>query len=603
MAKTSNSATGLCLNYRKLKDAEAKIDETVPILDVMKRMGLKVTRLGNTYRTLCFYHNDTKEPNLSYIANGKNFVFCFCCRLTRRPVRLWQDFFSKTFEEAVCDLAPMAGISLSDLEGAPSREELLHKEALAVNLEVANKMHDNVKLTPQIMEHLRTRFSLEAINQWQIGYCPDGDELVTYLRHKKKFSYDAIKLAGIKPKMFHDRIIFPLKNLYGNIVAFSARSWGVTPEDEKAKRTNPDGNDSPKYINTYASKIFNKSSEMYGLCVAREHVKANDNSLILVEGHPDVIAMHEAGFLNTAGVMSASFNIVAAKMLEAVGVQKIIFCFDGDRGGREGTLRILKQESKINQQLMEHGGCLRFYAVGIPWGCDPEEYLRNKDNVISMKKILRKPMTCLDFYIYNLLRTQTPQTLSEKLDFIYNIRKELHKDIKPAELQVTEKFLCDSFGLDSIQLCEYAKSMDYKEEVFKMEDEFIAAVLNDKFFQKVALEVVPPEWIQGRNNVVYRAILELYKNNDYIAFETMWDKIVYLGMAAHLGVKKEELAKRFKRVPSDPLPMIADLKRRGRKRRVADTMARICAKAKNLTEQELVEEIKKCALIFEAEFN
>jgi DNA primase len=591
------------ISKKRLREAVRLIDDRISVLDVVRQIGLKVVQAGSIYRTFCFYHNDSKEPNLTYMGKtGKNFVYCFACQKSATPTKLWCDYYNKTPAEAVCDLADQAGIDLKQFEGEPTGEEKLMQEMQEVNICAAAYLHDKLKYFPDVMDILRSRYSVDSINRWELGYCPDGQELFDYLTKKKRFSFNAVKGAGIRSKLFHDRIIYPLKNLYGGVVGFGARVWGRTPEEEKQKKQKDDGSEEPKYSNTYTTKIFQKSEQLYGLHIAREFVKQNDRTMLVVEGYPDVIAMHEAGFNNCVGVMSASFNITAAKSLESVGVNKILFCMDGDRAGRESTLRILKMEATINAALLEHGSSIRFYAIAVPWGVDPEEYLRDKDNIVGMKKIIKKPMSCLDFYIYNELRTNTPKSLTDKLDFIFNLRQTLHDTIKPAELKMTEKFLCDELGVSSVELLEYVKGVEYKKEVFGLEAGMIASIIADIEFREIAMEIMRADWFQGLASYLFRVIWQLHSNNDLISEETILDKLKFLGYHKHFGSADKVLEILNTKPLDNPYGTMYELRSKGRKSRVASAMNSVFIRSKVMTEQEMLRELRQQLAILEAEY-
>ena len=591
------------INRKRLHDAVELINSRITMLDVMSRMNLKVVHEGTVHRTFCFYHNDTKEPNLTYMGQtGRNFVYCFACHKSAPPVKLWCDYYNKTQAEAVCDLADQAGVDLKQFESEPTAEEKLTQEMYEVNACAAAYLHDKLKYFPDVMDVLRSRYSVESISRWELGYCPDGQELFDYLVKKKRFSFNAVKGAGIRSKLFDDRIIYPLKNLYGAVVGFGARVWGRTPEEEKQKKQKPDGTEEPKYSNTYATKIFQKSSQLYGLHIAREFVKQNEKTMLVVEGYPDVIAMHESGFNNCVGVMSASFNITAAKSLESVGVEKVLFCMDGDRAGRDSTLRILKMETAINAALLEHGSSMRFYAVAVPWGVDPEEYLRDKENVVGMKKIIKKPMSCLDFYIYNELRTNTPKSLTDKLDFIFNLRQSLHETIKPAELKMTEKFLCEELGVSSVELQEYVRGVEYKKEVMGIEASMIAAIMADADFREIAMQVMKADWFQGLASYLFRVIWQLHVNNDLISEETILDKMKFLGYTRRFESVDKILEILNAKPLDNPMSLMYELRTKGRKNHIASVMGNVFTQAKRMSEQEMLRELKKQLIILEAEY-
>lgn len=590
------------INDKKLKKIKYIFDKKIPILDVIKRLGVKIQKSSTAYKIVCIYHED-KNPSLAYLPHrGQNFVYCFVCQTYKYPVELWMDYTNKVLSEAIVDLAPMINFDLNAYTGNPTKEELLEDEIIAINKEIAQYLNDEIKYCPAVMEYVQKRFTTDSINKWQIGYCKNGNGLMTHLLKKKKFSFNAVKAAGVKENLFHDHVIFPIRNVYNSVVGFSARVWGRTPDEEKKKRQKPGGGEYPKYMNTYTTKVFQKSEQLFGLNIARDAIKTNNKTLIVVEGHPDVIAMHQKGFSNTVGIMSTAFNAATASTLCGLNVRKLIFCLDGDRAGRENTLRIMKLEKQINVSLKKMGSGIRFYAIAIPWGQDPDDYLRDDENVANMKKLLRNPMSCIDFYVHNELRNNTPVSLTDKLDFIYNLKQSLSSIITYAELSVTSLFLRETLGISELELREYVREVEYKSEVFKIENGIIAALVKDVAFREFAMEIMQPNWFQGNCVFLFRVIEKLYKDNDLINATTVIEKLKYLGYFKFFKTVKAVMD-RLDTVIENPYEHIYELRMRSRKKVIFKELEATCVFAKNTTEQELIQELKRRILIFEAQYS
>lgn len=592
------------INKHKVYELVKVLNNKVNVLDLIRAMNLPIEKRGNIYQTFCLYHEDKTSPNFTYFADRehRNFFHCFCCKINKGPVNIWKDYYNKTTTETLEDLARLINFDLTPYYKPPTPDDIIIEKVQEVKELVAKYCHDRAKYNPNVMTYLSSRYSMEVIDQWMLGYGGKHSDLYAYLTKKEKCSITSVKAAGITKDLFEDRIIHPLHDMHGNVVGFTTRVWGKTPEEEQKKREK-----SPKYNNTFNSKYFNKSSSLYGLHFAREAMRMKEyrtKTMILVEGHPDVIAMHSHGFKNTVGLMSCGFTVKAANILARAGVESVIICLDGDKAGRDGTIRILKLEAELNSKLKQYDKYItpmKFYAVALPWGNDPDEFLKDGENVIKLQRMLKKPMSCLDFFVNAEMRNANFKTITDKLEFIYKLKNTLLDFIKPAVLKMTEKHLLDNFGLTSEDLYLYTCS-HREDEASLYEEGLIIDMFKNKSFRKTVKELAIPEWCRSRMFCLFKIILLLDEKDAPVDIQNIIYELKRLGYA-HFFKDEREVSEILSQKRGEPdYAAIGKMRENYRKRLIAQTLTKICNPDNNWTELEILskaaEFIKKMELKF-----
>lgn len=258
-------------------------------------------------------------------------------------------------------LARKAGVDLDQFKESGTKSKF-DKTRLQEALKLSVKFYQKHLLSkPEALNYIlkKRAFSKQTVLDFQLGYSPQGPAALTDFLLKKGFKKEELKLVGLANQhgsrisdMFRGRIMVPLHDNFGNPVGFTAR---LLVDDEKA----------PKYINTPATPLYDKSRHIYGLHLAKQAIRQNDYS-IMVEGNLDVIAAHQAGYnqtVATAGTALTEYQLKALSRLSG----NVRLAFDQDRAGLEATERAIPIASKVGVNLS---------IITIPAGKDPDELIR-----------------------------------------------------------------------------------------------------------------------------------------------------------------------------------------------------------------------------------
>ena len=350
-----------------------QILEQSDIVDIVGRR-IQLTKKGQNFWCLCPFHDDNK-PSMA-VNQDKQFFYCFVCNASGNSIHFLRRYENLDFVDAVETIASSVGLEV------PYTKQIVEEtKAKEINDE-ANTIYKNCLKSAdgkKAVEYLKSRgISGETAAFFNLGYAKDG---WTNLFDKvaSKYSKADITESGlfsIKDKksfdFFRARLMFPIRNIRGQCVAFGGRIIG-------------DGE--PKYLNSPETKTYSKSNELFGLYEARSLDK-NLDSLIVVEGYMDVIALHQNGVKNA--VASLGTAITGKHVSKLMRYAKNIYvAFDGDLAGRkaawkavENALPILREDVKMGFVFLEEGH-------------DPDSYINEKgkdafikllDNSISFSK-------------------------------------------------------------------------------------------------------------------------------------------------------------------------------------------------------------------------
>lgn len=357
----------------------------VPVSDVIGKR-IKLTRAGREYKGCCPFHHE-KTPSF-YVNDQKGFYHCFGCGAHGDVIRFLTDHDNMTFMDAVEQLAGQAGMQVPK----PSVEEqkkFQRQMSLYDLMESATKFYEGQlhhQENKKILEYLIARgISLDTIKSFRLGFASDSDALTHHLK-KSGYKIESIIEAGLckaserKPgdvyPFFRNRVMFPVTDLQGRVVAFGGR---VLPESYGG----PPGKSAPKYINSPESPIFHKGRNLYALSRARKAI-GDGETVIVVEGYMDVIALAQAGFkaavapLGTA-LTESQIEEVWRAMPE--GVRAPVLCFDGDAAGQRAAARALDRALPILKP--DHSARFAF----LPPEHDPDSLIKD-EGAAAMHRVM-----------------------------------------------------------------------------------------------------------------------------------------------------------------------------------------------------------------------
>jgi DNA primase len=345
---------------------QAFIDQVLDrtdIVDVVDRR-VKLKKAGKNYSACCPFHQE-KTPSFS-VNPDKQFYYCFGCGAGGNALGFIMEYERMDFREAIELLAHSAGIEMPP-EEADNAPQVDTQKPLYESMERATKLYEGLlrqhKDRKSVVDYLKRRgLSGEIARDFRLGFAPEGwDNLMQTLTDEESIEH-ALTVGlliendkGRKYDRFRDRVIFPIVNQRGKVIAMGGRVLG-------------DGK--PKYLNSPETPLFSKSHELYGLHHIRKFAK-NLSRIVVVEGYMDVIALAQFGIHYAVATLGTS---VGKPHLEALfrRVEQVVFCFDGDEAGRKAAFRGMEAALP----MMEDGRGVKF--LFLPEGEDPDTVVRNK---------------------------------------------------------------------------------------------------------------------------------------------------------------------------------------------------------------------------------
>ncbi|MDX9706195.1 MAG: DNA primase [Azospira sp.] len=317
-------------------------------------------KAGANYAACCPFHNE-KTPSFT-VSPQKQFYHCFGCGAHGTAIGFMMEYAGMGFVDAVKDLAGRTGMQVPEEEG---RRREPHEGPRTVDLaEVMAKAaawyREQLKHAPKAIDYLKRRgLTGEICKTFGIGYAPDGwQNLETVF---PDYGAPELLAAGLvieneqgrRYDRFRDRIMFPIINPKGEVIAFGGRVL--------------DGGE-PKYLNSPETPLFEKGRELFGLPQARTALRETDTAVV-VEGYMDVVALAQHGVGNALATLGTATTAThVQKLLRQV--DRIVFCFDGDNAGRKAAWRALENSLEVLPDRKTIG------FVFLPEAHDPDSYVR-----------------------------------------------------------------------------------------------------------------------------------------------------------------------------------------------------------------------------------
>lgn len=347
-------------------------------------------RAGKDFRANCPFHTE-KTPSF-YVIPTKQTYYCFGCGAGGTALRFVMEYENSDFRTALKKLADRAGILLPE-EDAPDpeaeRTRRRRTRLLAVLAGACRFFHEQLLAAPAAVvarDYLKGRgFTRETAVDWQLGYAPDTLEPLSRWAKENKFTARdlidtglvALKdedrpAAGVYPRFRH-RLMFPIHNDYGDVIAFSGRV--LDPGSKLAK-----------YLNSPETSIFHKGSTLYGLNRAKRPI-LKAGAAIVCEGQMDLIALATAGFTHAIAPLGTALTRDHARMLKR-HTDTVVLCYDGDAAG-------WKAADRAFTELAPAG--LSVKVAALPPGEDPDSLLR-KDGADAVRALLDGAVSYLDFF-------------------------------------------------------------------------------------------------------------------------------------------------------------------------------------------------------------
>ena len=387
------------------KQLISEIKNSVNIVDVIGEV-VQLTKAGRNFLGLCPFHGE-KTPSFN-VVEDKQFYHCFGCGRSGDVFKFIEDYRGVSFMEAVQIVGDQVGIRVQTLPPSQSRpQQADEKQPFYEIHQEAAKFYHAILMTTKMGEEARQYLydrglDDEVLRHFQIGLAPaEGNYLLQSVSGKFSENILAdsglfhISDRGIMYDAFQDRIMFPLSDDTGRVIAFSGRLWR-----ESAERAKPQG----KYKNSRGTLLFNKSYELYHLDKAKQVAKKN-HELYLMEGFMDVIAAYRAGIENAVASMGTALTQEHVAHLSKF-TKKVILAYDGDKAGRLATAKALEV---LEKQEVE--------VVQIPDQMDPDEYL-NKNSPQALADLLEKTRLSRVEFLMDYWKPDNIENLQAQIEFV-----------------------------------------------------------------------------------------------------------------------------------------------------------------------------------------
>ena len=366
------------------------IDEVVGDYVQLKNAG------GGQKKGLCPFH-DEKSPSF-HVTPSKGFYHCFGCQVGGDVIAFIMKLEHLTFMETVERLADRIGYTLRyESSGSSSGPVINRSRLVAANNAAAIFYQEQIQLpaAQHGRDFLTKRgFDRDAAKSFNVGYAPDEwDGLYKHLKGQG-FSDEELTLAGLIKEgskgqidRYRNRLIWPVKDISGDVVGFGARKLASDEVDQ-----------GPKYLNSPETPIYKKNQILYGLDISKKEI-AKSRQVVIVEGYTDVMAAHLAGVTTAVATCGTAFGdehirIIRRLLMDADAFRgEVIFTFDGDAAGQKAALRAFEDDQKFVAQT--------FVAVE-PNGMDPCE-LRQAHGDDAVRNLIARRVPLFEFAIKSVI--------------------------------------------------------------------------------------------------------------------------------------------------------------------------------------------------------
>ena len=376
------------------------IDEIIYRNEISDVVGSYVSlkRAGSNFSGLCPFHNE-KTASFTVFPATKS-CYCFGCGSGGDVITFIMRVENLDYVEALEFLAARAGITIPEDNSAQNDVGVSRKRIYAMNLEAA-KFFRNCLMDKDIgaeaLEYLceKRKLSMATVKRFGLGYSPNDFGMLT--THLKRLGYTDEELivgflsgksqkTGRPYDYYRNRVIFPIIDTAGNIVAFGGRVM----DDSK-----------PKYLNTSDTPAFKKSRHLFALNFAK---KKCEEQMLLCEGYMDVIALHEAGFENAVATLGTAITSEQARIF-AKYTKKVVICYDSDNAGQTATQKAIRLLGEVGVEVR---------ILKMSGAKDPDEYIK-KFGAESFRRLLGESKTGFDYNVDKILSSHDITLVEEKV--------------------------------------------------------------------------------------------------------------------------------------------------------------------------------------------
>ena len=395
---------------------------------------VSLKRAGSNLKGLCPFHNE-KSPSFTVYPQDNSF-YCFGCGAGGDAITFIKKRENLDYPDAVEFLANRAGITVikDELGGYQSAPRIDRARMFKMNADAARYFHQRLfDDTPEAKNALAyftngRKLSMATIKHFGLGYAPNSFDKFSKHMRGLGYTYDELVAGFLCGKneergtyfdAFRNRVMFPIIDVSGNVIAFGGRVL----DDSK-----------PKYKNSSDTPVFKKSRNLFALNFARHSCT---ESLILCEGYMDVIAMHAAGFTNAVATLGTAITSEQARMMSRY-TKKVIISYDADEAGQKAAMRAVKMLSDVGLDVT---------ILRVPGAKDPDEYI-NSFGAERFKQVLNESKSKFEYHMENILSKHDINLAQEKIKALYELEKVVSEVYSAAERDIYIQTISKTFNVD-----------------------------------------------------------------------------------------------------------------------------------------------------------
>ncbi|WP_348923134.1 DNA primase [Enterococcus rotai] len=438
-----------------------EVRQRTNIVDVVGQY-VQLKKSGKNYMGLCPFHEE-RSPSFS-VAEDKQIFHCFGCGKGGTVFNFLQEIEGISFPESVRRVAELEQIPVNidwvNTTDSDTAENIHNRKLIELHKKAADLYHHvlmNTQIGEPALNYLLERgLTKELIETFKIGFAPQKRDFLSQVFQNETVAEQLSKESGLFIQRdngefldrFYQRVMFPINDDRGNVIAFSGRL--LKTEDFP-------GDDMPKYLNSPETVLFNKRDTLFNFDKARKEIR-KENTVFLFEGFMDVIAAWQAGITSGVASMGTSLTNEQIRKLERVA-KELVVCYDGDTAGVEATNRAISL-------LSEHSR-FQLSIVSIPEKLDPDEYLRKYGNDSFRELALHGRETVFSFKMQYHRLTRNMNNEKEQLDYVNDLLQELMLVQSPLERDRYLNQLAQEFQLSFHSLEEQLKQLEIKQRSTK----------------------------------------------------------------------------------------------------------------------------------------
>ena len=501
-----------------------ELKQNNPIDSVMSSY-VSLIRRGRNCVCLCPFHSE-KSPSCTVYLDNNSF-YCFGCGTGGDVITFTMKIENLDYVEALKFLADRAGMSMPD-EAKNNESSRIKARVLEINRTAARFFYETLTHSADGEKGRRyfaeRQLSPATITKYGLGYAPDDWHKLSNFLRSKGYSEDELIAANLCGRgrnggiydSFRDRVIFPIIDLRGNVVAFGGRII--------------DGS-GPKYLNSSDTPVFKKSRNLFSLNFAK---KSEEKRLILAEGYMDVIAINQAGFENVVATLGTALTQEQARLMSQYA-EEVIIAYDSDGAGQNATHKAINLLSEVG---------VRTKIIHMEGAKDPDEYIK-KFGAARFRQLLDKSGGAIEFELEKCRNGLNTDTDDGKIEYLKRCVNVLADISSPIEREVYIGRLAESNRVSKEMLLQQvegtikrqinkAKSQEWTEirtfqkqyrsnpdsyrhpKEYKAEVGIIAYIAsNPDDADYISSRLTPEAFVTEFNKKIYRVMLEKIKNSAF----------------------------------------------------------------------------------------